>query len=80
MSRTTEQLEAEIARQREEVATTVDALGHKLDVKSRAAGKAADLKHRATTSTGRPRPEVIAVAGSLVAAAVLLVVWRRRKS
>lgn len=80
MSRTTEELETEIARQREEVATTVDALGHKLDVKSRAADKATDLKNRVTTSNGRPRPEVIAVAGSLVAAAVLLVVWRRRKS
>lgn len=80
MSRTTEELEAEIARQREEVATTVDALGHKLDVKSRAADKATDLKNRVTTSTGRPRPEVVAVAGSLVAAAVLLVVWKRRKS
>ena len=80
MSRTTEELEAEIARQREEVATTVDALGHKLDVKSRAADKATDLKNRVSTSNGRPRPEVIAVAGSLVAAAVLLVVWRRRNS
>jgi hypothetical protein len=80
MSRTTEELEADIARQREEVATTVDALGHKLDVKSRAADKATDLKNRATTSTGRPRAEVVAVAGSLLAAAVLLVVWKRRQS
>ena len=80
MSRSTEELEAEIERQREEVATTIDALGHKLDVKTRAAGKAADLKDRATTSSGRPRPEVIAVAGSLVAAAVVLVIWRRKRA
>ena len=80
MSRSTEELEAEIARQREEVATTIDALGQRLDVKSRAADKAADLKDRATTSSGRPRPEVIAVAGSLVAAVVVLVVWRRRRA
>ena len=79
MSRSTEELEAEIARQREEVASTVDALGHKLDVKSRAADKAAHLKDRATTNNGRPRPEVIAVAGTLVTAAVLLVIWRRKK-
>jgi hypothetical protein len=79
MSRTTEELEAEIQRQREAVATTVDALGHKLDVKSRAGAKAAELKDRATTRSGRPRPEVIAVAGSLVTVAVLLVIWRRKK-
>jgi hypothetical protein len=75
-----EALEAEIARQREEVATTIDALGHKLDVKSRAGAKAADLKDRATTSSGQPRPEVIVVAGSLVAAVVVLVIWRRRRA
>jgi hypothetical protein len=80
MSRSTEELEAEIARQREEVATSIDALGHRLDVKSRAGARAADLKDRVTTISGRPRPEVIAVAGSLVVAVVVLAIWRRRRT
>ena len=79
MTRSTEQLEAEIEAQREQLAATVDALSHKLDVKSRATAKVADLKDRATTSSGRPRPEVIAVAGTLVTVAVLLVIRKRRK-
>lgn len=80
MTRSTEELEAEIARQREEVATTIDALGRKLDVRSRAADKAAELKDRATTSSGRPRPELIAAAGTLVALTVVLVLWRRSRA
>lgn len=75
---TPEQIEADIARQREELAATVTQLQAKLDVKARAQHKAADLKDRATTDTGAPRPEVLAAA----AAAVLLLgllVWRRRR-
>lgn len=75
---TPEQIEAEIAAQRAALAGTVDQLSAKLDVKSRAQHKAADLKGRATTDTGSPRPQVLAAAASLVAMAVVLVWWRRR--
>jgi hypothetical protein len=77
--RSPEQIEAEIAAQREQLAETVDELAAKLDVKSRARDKAASLKDSATTDTGAPRPEVLAAAGSLLAMAVVLVLWRRRR-
>lgn len=66
-SRTPEQIEAEIEEQRAQLAVTLDQLTAKLDVKA-----------RMTTDSGRPRPEVLAAAGSLVAMAVALVWWRRR--
>jgi hypothetical protein len=65
--RTPEQIEAVIETQRAELAATVDQLTAKLDVKA-----------RMTTDSGKPRPEVLAAAGSLVALAVALVWWRRR--
>ena len=76
-SKSPEEIEAEIAAQREELAATVDKLTAKLDVKANAQRKAADLKDRATTDTGSPRPEVLAAAGSVVAMAIALVWWRR---
>jgi hypothetical protein len=75
---TPEQIEAEIALKREHLAQTVDELTAKLDVKSRAQDKVASLTDSATTDTGAPRPEVLAAAGSLVAMAVVLLLWRRR--
>jgi hypothetical protein len=48
-----EAIEADIERQREELADTVSALQERLDVKTRAKDKAAELKDRATT---RPAP------------------------
>ncbi|NYD43049.1 DUF3618 domain-containing protein [Nocardioides panaciterrulae] len=74
-----EQIEADIARQREELAATVSRLEAKLDVKTRARHKAAELKDRATTDTGKPRPELLAGAGIAVAVLVALVVRRRRR-
>ena len=74
---TPEQIQAEIASQREQLADTVDQLTAKLDVKSRAQQKVAEVKDRATTDTGSPRPEVLAAAGSLVAMAIAFVWWRR---
>lgn len=71
-----ETIEADIARQREELAATVDELQHRLDVKAQAKEKAAHVKDRATTDTGKPRPE-LAVAVLAVAAVVGLVIWRR---
>jgi hypothetical protein len=79
-SPTPEQLEAEIALQREQLAGTVDELAAKLDVKSQAKQKVASLKDSATTDAGTPRPEVLAAAGSLAAMAVVLLLWRRRST
>jgi ABC-type transporter Mla subunit MlaD len=79
-ARTPEQIEAEIAEQREQLADTVDQLAAKLDVKSRAQQKVASLKDSATTETGTPRTEVVAAAGSLLAMAVVLLLWRRRRT
>jgi hypothetical protein len=86
---TPEELEADIERKRERLATTVDQLTAKLDVKSHAQAKVADVKSQAkvkvaevkesaTTDDGKPRPEVLAVAGALVGAALLFIWWRRR--
>ena len=79
-ARTPEQIEAEIALQREQLADTVDELSAKLDVKSRAQDKVASLTDSATTDSGAPRPEVLAAAGSLVAMAVVLLVRRHRST
>ena len=74
-----EALEADIERQRDELAETVSALQHKLDVRSRAQDKAAELKDRATTDAGRPRPQVLGAAVVAAAALVGLVAWRIRR-
>lgn len=63
---TTRQLEADIARQREQLAETVDALRAKLDVKS-----------HLTTDAGRPN-QVVAALVALAAALAAVVVLRRR--
>jgi MYXO-CTERM domain-containing protein len=76
---TPEQLEADIARQRDALAETVDALHQRLDVRSRAKGKAAELKDRATTDTGSPRPDLVAAAALGVVLVLALVAWRRRR-
>ncbi len=75
---TPEQIEADIERQREHLAETVDALHHRLDVKAQAQAKAADLKDRATTDGGVPRPELVA-AGAAALAGVTLLIRRRRR-
>ncbi len=67
----------EIERTREELAGTVDALQAKLDVKSQAKARVARVKDRATTDSGKPRPEVVA---GVVGAALLvvgLIRWRK---
>jgi hypothetical protein len=76
--RTPEEIETDIAAQRAQLAGTVDDLAAKLDVKSQAQQKVASLKDSATTDSGTPRPEVLAAVGSLVAMAVVLLLWRRR--
>ena len=79
-TRTPEQIEAEIELQRAQLAGTVDELAAKLDVKAQARQKVADLKDSATTDSGSLRPEVLGAAGSLVAMAVVLLLWRRRRT
>ncbi len=74
-----EALEADLARQREELAATVTQLQAKLDVKSRARGKAAEIKDRATTASGSPRPDLTVAAALAVVVVAGLVVWRRRR-
>lgn len=74
MSQTPEQIQADIERQRAALASTVDQLTEKLDVKSRAADKVAEVKDRATTADGKPRPELLgAAAGALVG--LVIVLW-----
>ncbi|MCW2832163.1 MAG: hypothetical protein JWN68_116 [Nocardioides sp.] len=89
-SKSPEEIEAEILEQRERLAETVDQLSAKLDLKSRARSKVAEVKDRATqgvadvkdrttTTEGSPRPEVLAAAGSLAAMIAVLLVWRLRR-
>lgn len=66
-------LEADIARQRADLAETVDALHAKLDVKSR-------VQDSLTTDAGQPKPQVIAVAVLALAAVGGLVVLRLRRN
>ena len=70
--RTKEEIEADLESTREHLADTVDALQHKLDVKSRASEKAAVVR--------RDHGQESAGGGALlVAALVALVVVRRRR-
>ena len=75
---TPEDIEFEIEQKREQLAETVDLLAHKLDVKAQASAKVDELKDRATTPEGKPRPELIGAAAGVVVVIGLLVWWRRR--
>ena len=70
-------LEADLARQREELAATVTQLHAKLDVKSRAQDKVVELKDRATTANGKPRPDLTVAAALALTLVAGLLVWRR---
>jgi hypothetical protein len=76
-SQTPEQIQADIERQRAALARTVDQLTEKLDVKSHAKNKVAEVKDQATTDDGKPRPELIGAAAGVVVALVLLTWWPR---
>ncbi len=78
MMSTPEQIQADIERQRAQLADTVDQLSHKLDVKSQGKAKAAELKDRATTDSGAPAPEIIGAAAGLAVGVVGLLWWKRR--
>ena len=75
-----DRIEAEIVQQRAQLGSTVNQIAAKLDVKSRARARIHTLQDRATTDTGSPRPDVLGAAGSLLAMAVVLVVWRVRRT
>jgi hypothetical protein len=83
-------LEAEIARTREDLASTVDQLTAKLDVKTRIRARAIEAKDVATVRVrsarqrlvgvdGRLRPAALGVGGVLaaIAAVVLVKLWQR---
>jgi len=74
----TADIEADIETQREHLADTVDQLAHKLDVKAQAKERASQVKDRATTDAGRPRPELLGALVGLVLVTGLVVWWRRR--
>ncbi len=76
---TPEEIQADIERQREHLAQTVDELGHKLDVKAQARERVAVAKDRATTDDGKPRPELIGAAAGVVLGLGLLI-WLKRRS
>ena len=77
-SSTPAEIEADIIRQREELADTVSALQAKLDVKAQARHKVAELRDRVTTEDGSPRPSYVAGGVAALVAVVGLVLWRRR--
>jgi hypothetical protein len=74
---TPEEIQADIERQREQLAKTVDQLGHKLDAKAQTMAKVDAAKDRATTDDGKPRPEMIGVVAAVVVG-IGLIVWLRR--
>lgn len=72
-------LEAERDETREHLAETVDALGDKLDVKSRASEKVADVKAAAQAKAqDRDARRAAALLAIGAVAAVGVVLWRRR--
>ena len=77
---TPEQLEADIARQRDELASTVDALHARLDVKTRAKDKAASCATGRPPTTASRQPQVLAGAAAVLAAVGGFVALRIRRS
>jgi small-conductance mechanosensitive channel len=75
---TPEEIQADIEQQREQLAQTVDQLTQKLDVKAQTKAKVADVRDRATTDDGKPRPEVIGAAAAVLVG-ITLIVWLRRR-
>jgi hypothetical protein len=77
-----EQIEADIARTRAELAHTVDELTARFDVKARMQERLQELRDRATDDEGRPTPSTLGAGGAAVAvlvAVVVVVVWRRSR-
>lgn len=81
------ELEADIARTREELAHTVDQLAAKLDVKTRLRNRVTETRDAATVQLrsarnhlvgvdGKPRPAALSVGGGVVAAIAAVVLVR----
>lgn len=70
--RSKEEIEADLAETREHLAETVDALGHKLDVKTRSRDKAVELKE----NHGR---ELVLGGAALIAVIVVIRVWKAKR-
>jgi len=85
------ELEADIARTRQELADTVDQLTAKLDVKTRVRNRAVEAKDAASVQVqsarqrlvdtdGKPRPAAFGIGGGVfaaIAAVVLVKLWQR---
>jgi hypothetical protein len=81
-SQSAEDIEADIARTRAELAHTVDELTARFDVKARMHERVQELKDRATDDEGRPTPATLGAGGAAVAvlvAVVVVVIWRRSR-
>ena len=89
MSKSPEEIQAEIEQQREQLAETVDQLTAKLDVKANTKAKVEDVKAQtqakvaevrdlSTTDDGKPRPEVLGIAAAVVIG-IGVVIWLRRR-
>jgi len=89
MSKTPEEIQEDIEQQREQLAQTVDQLGHKLDVKAQGKAKIEDVKAQtqaklveakelSTTDDGKPRPEVLGAAAAVLVG-VAMIIWLRQR-
>ena len=87
MSKSPEEIQEDIEQQREQLAQTVDQLGHKLDVKAQGKAKVEDVKAQtqaklaeakelSTTDDGKPRPEVVGAAAAVLVG-VAMIIWLR---
>jgi hypothetical protein len=90
MSKTPEEIQEDIEQQREQLAQTVDQLGHKLDVKAQGKAKIEDVKAQtqaklveakelSTTDDGKPRPEVLGAAAAVVVGVAMIIRLRQRR-
>jgi hypothetical protein len=73
-TKTPEEIEAEIELKRDQLAGTIDALATKLDVKSQARSKAAEVKAEA-----RANPDLVAAGAAVLAMALTALLLRGRR-
>ena len=74
---TPEEIEAEIELKREQLAGTIDALSAKLDVKSQAQAKVADVK--ADVREKATDPNLVAAGAALIAMTITALLLRSRR-